>query len=114
MNYGQVESISLDPRKRSYTVFYKCGCLSSMAKNNMDTFSQPYEPPQNHTPEYFPATDHLSNNPDHSPKTITNEHPLAPSYPRFFHIKPKGTPSVLSILASLTSVIGKVETTNLT
>ena len=113
-NYGQIESISLDPTKRSHTVIYKCGCQASKAKNTMNSLSQPYEPPLNHDPEYFSATDHLSDNTDHSPKTVTKEPPPAPSYPRFFRIKPKGTPSVLSILASLTNAIGKVEPTNLT
>ena len=112
-NYGQIESISLDPAKRSHTVIYKCGCQASNAKAADNFLSQPYEPPLNHKPDYVPA-DHLKNNTHHSQKAEIREPPPAPTYPRFFRIKPKGTPSVLSIMASLTNAIGKVEPINLT
>ena len=83
------------------------------SKKTINSLSQPYKPPLNHKPEYFPTV-HLTDDSDHSQKTETRQPPPAPSYPRFFSIKPKGTLCVLSILASLTNAIGKVEPTNLT
>ena len=111
--YGQIESISLDTAKRSHTVIYRCGCQATNAKKADNFLSQPYRPPLNHEPNYFPA-EHFTNNTDHSQKTEIREPPPAPTCPKFFRIKPIGTPSVLSIMASLTNAIGKVEPTSLT
>ena len=110
--YGQVEAISLDPRQHLHAVVFECGCQAQKAsKSSMKTIG-PLTPPQNFTSQYNPRKykKHQTN--------ITSASPILPSsppaLPQFFRIIPRGSPSIVDLIADLSQEIGEIPPKNIT